>query len=385
MLKRFFHHCSGADLTLLEHPDCRTDHVKYVGVGTAVFFTGVFAVISSSFALGFVFEHWAVVGVGLVWGAFIFSLDRYIVSTMRKGVGWQREWGLAVPRLLIAVLLAAIISKPLELKIFQKEIENKLQQMDVAERTKLNADVDNQNAMQRAQLEADHARLTSEIEVARNRRNDQQKREQKELSGEGGSGRYGEGPAYKREKAATALFQKDYDKVEEKNRPILTQKQQALDTLEAVTQRAKVEKRGKYKLNDGLLGRIGALGRLMATDDALGRAGWALFFLFMLVETAPVLVKLLSPAGPYDFKLNAVEKQVEAQEIERVSQANEEVNRSLQITLGENEQVVTAQLEGNRELLNRLNAAQLDIAQEMIDQWKAGELQKLRGLEPPVH
>jgi hypothetical protein len=367
---------------LLEHPDCRTDHAKYVGVGTAVFFTALFAVASSSYALYYVFETWAVVGLGLVWGLFIFSLDRYIVSTMRKGIGKSREWGLAIPRLVIAMFLAAVISKPLELKIFQKEINNQLQILDVKERTRLAADVLSQHATRRNQLIMERSILTNELNTARQRRDEQQRREADELNGSSGSKRYGRGPAYEREKLATMILEKELQNVEDKSRPLLNQNQSELGVLATSTQQAIAARQDGYQLNNGLLGRIGALGVLTASNPSLNNASSALLILFILIETAPVLVKLLSPAGPYDFKLNAVERRIETQEIERISQANEEVNRSLQITLGENEQVVAAQLHGNQELLSRLNKAQLDIAQEMIDQWKAGELQKLRQPEP---
>jgi hypothetical protein len=51
----------------------------------------------------------------------IFNLDRFIVSGMRKRTSSWSEWKLAFPRLVLAVLLAFVISKPLELKIFEKQ------------------------------------------------------------------------------------------------------------------------------------------------------------------------------------------------------------------------------------------------------------------------
>ena len=63
---------------------------------------------------------------GLFWGALIFNLDRYIVSTFGVGDGKKtiskQELIEAAPRLLMAILLGFVIATPLELKLFEKEI-----------------------------------------------------------------------------------------------------------------------------------------------------------------------------------------------------------------------------------------------------------------------
>jgi len=147
-LKEFFWFCSGANISLLNR--CPTDASKYTGMGAAVFFTGLLAALSGGYAFFTVFENpfWAL-AFGLVWGIIIFNLDRFIVSTMRKkkggwGIiifnldrfivstmrkkkgGWAKELFIASPRIVLAVMLAIVISKPLELKIFSKEINRKL-------------------------------------------------------------------------------------------------------------------------------------------------------------------------------------------------------------------------------------------------------------------
>lgn len=125
-LKEFFWFCSGANISLLNR--CPTDASKYTGMGAAVFFTGLLAALSGGYAFFTVFENpfWAL-AFGLVWGIIIFNLDRFIVSTMRKKKGgWAKELFIASPRIVLAVMLAIVISKPLELKIFSKEINRKL-------------------------------------------------------------------------------------------------------------------------------------------------------------------------------------------------------------------------------------------------------------------
>ncbi len=122
MLKQFFLLCSGADKNLLE--GCSEgEQTKYVGIGATVFFTAIMAFIASSFALFTVFDNpYIAMGLGLVWGLLIFNLDRFIVSTIRKRDTFRSELLQASPRIVLAIIIAIVISKPLEIKIFEKEI-----------------------------------------------------------------------------------------------------------------------------------------------------------------------------------------------------------------------------------------------------------------------
>ena len=91
------------------------------------FFTGVLAALAAGYALHTVFQSlWPAILFGMLWGLMIFNLDRFIVSSMRKNGNAWAEWKLAIPRLVLAVLLALVISKPLELKMFEREINRKL-------------------------------------------------------------------------------------------------------------------------------------------------------------------------------------------------------------------------------------------------------------------
>jgi hypothetical protein len=104
---------------------------KYAGIGGTIFFTGLLAAISGGYALWTVFnELWAALLFGLIWGMMIFNLDRYIVSSMKKRERFLAEFTMALPRLVLAILIAVVISKPLELQVFNKEIQAELVTME---------------------------------------------------------------------------------------------------------------------------------------------------------------------------------------------------------------------------------------------------------------
>lgn len=64
--------------------------------------------------------------VAMLWAAMIFFLDRFITNTMysdgKTTVSWL-EFRSALPRILISIFLGIVISAPLELEIFDSEIE----------------------------------------------------------------------------------------------------------------------------------------------------------------------------------------------------------------------------------------------------------------------
>src|SRR5471030_667953 len=126
---RFFWFCSGANVgTLKKYP---IEHNKYVGIGATIFFTALFASLSGGYAMYFVFagNAFAVVFAilfGLIWGTAIFNLDRYIVSSIDKAGTTNQQIVKASPRILLAIMIGIVISRPLELKIFDKEIRQKL-------------------------------------------------------------------------------------------------------------------------------------------------------------------------------------------------------------------------------------------------------------------
>ncbi len=126
---RFFCFCAGIHLpTLDKHP---TEHNKYIGIGATIFFTGLFATLSGGYAMYFVFKGgdfaWLfALTFGIIWGLAIFNMDRYIVSSINKNANTNKQIWQATPRILLAIMIGMVISRPLELKIFDKEIKERL-------------------------------------------------------------------------------------------------------------------------------------------------------------------------------------------------------------------------------------------------------------------
>lgn len=317
----FFWFCSGADTEMLKK--CPSEKAKYTGIGATVFFTGVFASLSASYALFTVFDNFfSAVAFGIVWGLMIFNLDRFIVSSMRKDRVKGREFAMAIPRLLLAVLISVVIARPLELKIFEKEIAPELVVMEqekfaLQERELMNRFVPYQDSL-RSQITS----LKNEINAKARSRDELLRIAQEEADGTGGSRRRNLGPIYKVKKA-------DADKAQQELIELTAQNQERIAGIETIlsenirAMNNELQELDRSRLN-GPAARMEALDRITQNSNAILWAHWFILLLFIAVETAPVFVKLISPKGPYDNILRMTEHNFIVEEAETIARSNAE-------------------------------------------------------------
>jgi hypothetical protein len=107
---------------------------RFQSLGGVLLGTASVAALSAAFAfhmaLGLPFVM-AVIAGG-AWGFLILTLDRALVQTMSNQRGWLANILAIVPRILIALVLGVVISTPLVLRIFEKEIDSQLVTMHQA-------------------------------------------------------------------------------------------------------------------------------------------------------------------------------------------------------------------------------------------------------------
>ena len=124
LLNEFMWFCSGANRDILIK--CPNEYSKYFGMGGTILFTALMATLSGGYAFYTAFNNASIaICFGLFWGAMIFNLDRFIVNTMYSDgeptISLKEFLG-GLPRLIIAIFLGVVISYPLELKLFEDEI-----------------------------------------------------------------------------------------------------------------------------------------------------------------------------------------------------------------------------------------------------------------------
>jgi hypothetical protein len=318
-LNSFFIFCSGSDSGLLKK--CPTETSKYVGIGATVFFTGLFAALAGGYALYTVFDNiWAALFFGTLWGLMIFNLDRFIVASMRKEGRTSRELLTASPRIILAILISIVIAKPLELKIFDKEIQPELIVMEQEKFAVQEAKVDSRFRFTQDSLKQELTSIRDAITAQTIKRNDLVRIAQEEADGTGGSRKKNPGPIYKIKKA-------DADRADLELQQLIVASKSKTDQLESqiaendLAIKKEIASWGRKKI-DGPAARIEALDRLTAESNAMWWAHWFIVLLFIALETSPVFVKLISSRGPYDRLLKMEEHQFVVQEIETLAQAH---------------------------------------------------------------
>ena len=315
----FFWFCSGAHVdTLKRYP---TEHNKYVGIGATIFFTALFASLSGGYAMYFVFSGNPLAVIfailfGLIWGLAIFNMDRYIVSSISKSGTTNQQILQATPRILLAIMIGIVISRPLELKIFDKEIREKLKtsylngqrsKIDTLNKTFANKYLS--EILKAGELKTEKDSLEKDINRSRYILNQEVFGDKtNQTSGVTGYGTYAKQKEslvdQKEQRLETlrnelkwmdAFFarRKDLDGLSDQR--MFSGKQ--LDSLANVA---------------GFADRNWALGQLSFREDgtrdldnylAISFIG----FLFILFECLPVFVKLMSNKGPYDIALQNVD------------------------------------------------------------------------------
>jgi len=351
MLQNFFILCSGADSAILK--TCSEgEQNKYAGIGATVFFTALMAFIASSYALFTVFDNlFTAIFFGFIWGLLIFNLDRFIVSTIKKRNSFSNEFMQATPRIILAVIIAIVISKPLEMKIFEKEINQVL----LEQKNEMTLANKEQLALQYTptveKLNQDIASLKSEIATKEAETNALYDTYISEAEGRAGTLLLGKGPVYaeKRQKHDAALA--ELQTLKETN----AQKIAGVETQIAVlnTEYAETVKNSQPIIDgfDGLMARINALNELPWLPS------FFIFLLFLAIETSPIIAKLLSPKGEYDLKLEDEESAVRTWVTQKVLQREKilstdtELNEKIYGEIAEEEAVYAYKKQKAEELL----------------------------------
>ncbi|WP_339920502.1 DUF4407 domain-containing protein [uncultured Flavobacterium sp.] len=306
MLKQFFILCSGADNEILEGCS-QGEQTKYAGIGATVFFTAVMAFIASSYALFTVFDSvYPALLFGLVWSLLIFNLDRFIVSTIRKRDKFGSEFLQATPRIILAIIIAIVISKPLEIKIFEKEINTVLLKEKNAMALENKKEVANYFKSDLDKNKGEIASLKSDISKKEKEVNSLYETYITEAEGTKGTLKLGKGPVFKEKIAKHNLASAQLDTIRKNNLAKIAEKEKTAALLQADLDKKITDTQPIIDGFDGLMARINALNKLPSLPSLF------IMLLFLAIETSPIIAKLLSPKGEYDFKLEDLETALKA-------------------------------------------------------------------------
>jgi len=426
---KLFLWASGADLDILKQAP--TDNNKYFGIGGTIIFTALMAAFAGGYAFFTAFreeiidEQGLVIGYtllsevlsvffGLFWGALIFNLDRYIVSTFGVGDGKKtiskQELIEAAPRLLMAMLLGFVIATPLELKLFEKEINAEIStQIAITNSTIIKSGEDdpvlNRLKDERKALQTNITNRRNLIEEKRTFWETANKDKNDEWNSGKFSGKKGKGGYYEDLKKIaddaendyssmknnfTSLDEKDYKTIDEIDGKIRIREQSTQSEIE--------NQKTVQAQNNGLIARLKAMDILMYQEvpvyeiidgekelvrieeekTAVWYAKWLITLLFIFIEIAPIMFKMMTERGIYDDILDRIKHEAKVKQLLLQSNINQEINTAVKVHSDKNSQKLNAELTANKDLLKSIASAQAEIAQVAIEEWKKEQLEKVK-------
>lgn len=369
---QFFWWCSGANQDILM--DCpQSEHNKYVGIGATVFFTGLLAALSGGYALFSVFKSsYTAALFGMIWGLVIFNLDRFIVSTLRKNEIFWNEFKLVLPRLILAVILAIVISKPLELKIFEKEIAQKIQEQQREFAIENQRKVEQQYYPVLDSLRSEIDAYKNEISKVSIARDSLYTAFIGEAEGTRGTNKLGKGPVFREKKEQYDKIEQEMKNMQSKYQPLIDEREQQILKVKAEQDTATAKAQPLINNYDGLMARLDGLAKLPQLPSLF------IMLLFVCIETAPVLSKLFSDKGPYDEKLKNIEHEIELSTIENINFRNHELNKKLTLSTNIDKAQVEQEILNNKDALKIIADAHLELTKAMVNDWLESEKENLK-------
>jgi hypothetical protein len=403
-LMRLFWKACGADRYILDR-STYSDQIKYFCLGGIVIATGVLAGLAGGYAIYTIFEPkgsaldsemdlrtliFALI-FGVIWGLVIFNIDRFIVTSTGKGDGTEKitkqEFVSAIPRIIMGVIIALTISKPIEIRMFKSEIDQQLfqKQENLKQKAKKDAEIFYDDEIERYKLGKE--RLQNEISQKEQRYYDLEEIARQELDGTGGSGNANPGPIYQAKKANAENAKKNWSRTEKVNLEQIKLRDEKIDELLDEKKQKIANSIEEAEKLDGLLERIKLAHKV---------AGWeiSLFItlLFMVIELTPIFFKMMLIKGPYDYMDENIRELAKAEagievhynfyinKDELTKNLKEEENNNInKTTYGyEVHKIINHGAELKRKERIALIKAQEELNEDIIKEWKAKKKEDIK-------
>ncbi|HRG38707.1 MAG TPA: DUF4407 domain-containing protein [Bacteroidia bacterium] len=314
-ITRFLCSCAGCDIATLQQ--CNSaEQRKMAIIGSCVLITPMLGVASGTFAMLTFSKNLPLsIGFGLLWGFVIFLIERAVVANTRPG---QFNMGV-LARLLLACIFAMVIAVPMELKVFEDAIQEKLV-------NNLNENVKGINADYDAQIE----KINKDLNAEKSKADALRLSYIGEVDGTTGSKVTYRGPIAREKERLWNQEAAVYNKM-------TADAQKQIDALNK--QRGQKITATSESQAVGFLGRMRALGELSKEDNTVFWGVWLIRLFFLAIELIPIFVKLSSGNGSNVYhdiakqngamavSVNAQMEEVRAEEM--IKQQRATVNKEL--------------------------------------------------------
>jgi Domain of unknown function (DUF4407) len=364
--------CAGAYQELLsKYP---SEHTKYAGLGGVILATFALATFSAGYAIYSVFGNmaWTVV-FAIVWGVIIFNFDRFLVSTMRKyGMTKRRQLQLAIPRIVLAFFIGVTIARPLELKIFEKEIEVKMEENRHHQLMLNDSLLQKEIANETAKAQTERTALTNRKIFLQDTLSRLQQAYIAEADGTGGSGQRGiENLTRLKMTAYTDAQRSTLPELNSLDARIAAQ-DSLINSLTSGARKKQADYEQGVSFKQGFLNRNKALSDLSAEEPSVFWATLCISLLIILIEVGPVLSKLIMPLGPYDVALAK-------HELTQMSESETEMRADKALVQDKLRDIVEQKRTVSKNMTDKVIGLQKKYIDEEFDNWEKNTWKKNTG------
>jgi Domain of unknown function (DUF4407) len=281
---------SGADARILNRRECQGERRIYQGVGMTIAITGICACISAGYAFYSIFKVIEVsIFLGSFWGFAIAMIDRFLIMTTSKKsqLSWT-QFGIVASRIGMATLIAIVISKPLEMAIFSKEIQANI----VAEVQRQQTSTKLPEFLEIDRLRKENQNLQTNDEQLSQKYQRAYDQSIGEAEGTSGTNKMGKGPVFQEKQKELQRQKKILDETAAQNRNQIKANQQKIKTLEKALN-LKLQQVQKAALAaDGILGQMQMLHKMAEKDSSVAWASYLISAIFVAIDVLPILGKL---------------------------------------------------------------------------------------------
>jgi hypothetical protein len=304
-LSHFFVALGGADPHILRQE--RFEHLRkqYLPTGIMVALTALMAFASATTALWVITSHLLISLVGgLIVGLIIGNLDYYLTVSFkpRRGEKFVSKLIRVLPRLAVSILFSSVIDNGTKVRLFHPEIERYLAEKNATAQQEQRQRL--LNNPERLALDKRKTKLEAEVSSLDKTINQRTAESIGEAEGTSGSGLPGIGFLFEQKQAEKERVQIEYDR---KNAE-LTAVNQAIEKNKTRQEEA-LKGIGNRTPSNSLLTQLAAADAVTESDPSAQKVSWGLFLFILLIDTAPLLLKLQQDVNAYDEYISTVDSE----------------------------------------------------------------------------
>jgi Fe2+ transport system protein FeoA len=318
-VRRVFWHAAGIERAVLSKREYWPERRTYDSYGALVLFVTITATISGGhFAYTVSRTYFGGIVGALLFGFFTYHGERLFLRTLRGADAdslrhlWMGVWRVAVASFIsfFTALMAVTWMFDPEVRVEQQQMRNTtVQNATTIVDARLQPEID--------RIRAELATLQGEVRDAVSAARDARADATRELDGSGGTGRTGNGAVFKEKDRLAAALEAEAALIKQRVAAPENVLLDRLDSMGVVRSREIATVESAAIAADSPLSRFEALVAVMRKRDAARFLSLMIILGFVLLDTTPVMTKLLSRTSMYDDRVQA-ERHLHRQRMKKV-------------------------------------------------------------------